>query len=79
MHFLRSMPLFRLRLFIIYQAPHSKALVPACGALVFPTHQKLKAIIGVCFNLSSAEINTLSMGESKNLILTAIYRSIKYI
>ena len=28
------MPLFRLRHFILYQAPHSRALVPTCGALV---------------------------------------------
>ena len=35
MHFfLRIVPLFRLRLFIFYQAPHSRALAPACGALV---------------------------------------------
>ena len=33
--FSRIMPLFRLTLFIPYQAPHSQALAPACGALVF--------------------------------------------
>ena len=32
--FLRIMPPFRLRLFILYQAPHSLALAPACGTLV---------------------------------------------
>ena len=35
MHFsFRIMSLFRLRLFILYQAPQSRALAPACGALV---------------------------------------------
>ena len=29
----RMMPLFRLRLFILYQAPHSQALAPVCDAL----------------------------------------------
>ena len=33
--FSRIMPLFRLRLFIFYQVPHSRALAPVCGALVF--------------------------------------------
>ena len=32
--FFRIIPLFRLRLFILYQEPHSRALAPACGALV---------------------------------------------
>ena len=32
--FFRIMPLFRLRHFILYQAPHSQALAPACGSLV---------------------------------------------
>ena len=27
-------PVFDLRLFILYQTPHSRALAPACGALV---------------------------------------------
>ena len=36
MHFLFGiMPLFRLRLFILYQIPHSLALARACGALVY--------------------------------------------
>ena len=29
------MSLFQLRIFILYQAPHSQALVPACGAFFF--------------------------------------------
>ena len=29
------MPLFQLEFFILYQAPHSRALAPTCGALVF--------------------------------------------
>ena len=33
--FLRVMPLFRLRLFILYQALHSRALAPAFGSLVY--------------------------------------------
>ena len=32
--FLRIMPLFRLRFFILYQTPHSRALAPTCSALV---------------------------------------------
>ena len=31
----RIMPIFRLRLCFPYQAPHSRALAPACCALVF--------------------------------------------
>ena len=31
--FFGVMPLCRLRLFILYQAPHSRVLAPACGAL----------------------------------------------
>ena len=31
--FFRITPLFLLRLFILYQAPHSRAFAPACGAL----------------------------------------------
>ena len=34
MHFFRLMPLFRLRLFTLFQAPLSQALTSACGALV---------------------------------------------
>ena len=33
--FLRIMLLFRLRLFILYQANHSRAFAPACGAYFF--------------------------------------------
>ena len=33
--FFRIMPLFWLRLFILYQASYRRALAPACGALVF--------------------------------------------
>ena len=32
--FFRIMPLFRLRLIILYHAPHSRGLARACGALV---------------------------------------------
>ena len=32
--FFRIMTLFRLRLFILYEAPHSRAFAPACSALV---------------------------------------------
>ena len=38
LHFLRIMPLFRLRLIILYQAPHSRALAPAISALVVYFH-----------------------------------------
>ena len=33
------MPLFRLRLFKLYQAPHSRALAPACGTLVISNYR----------------------------------------
>ena len=32
--FFRIVPLFRLKHFILYQAPHSQVLPPTCGALV---------------------------------------------
>ena len=32
--FFRIMPLFRLKIFMLYQASHSRALAPACCALV---------------------------------------------
>ena len=35
MHFFQSLHLFRLTFFILYQAPNSRALAPACGTLVF--------------------------------------------
>ena len=34
MHFFRIMPLFRLRHFFLYQAPHSQALAPTWGAFL---------------------------------------------
>ena len=36
--FFRIMSLFRLKLFILHQAPHNRALAPACGALVLISH-----------------------------------------
>ena len=35
MHFLRIIPLFRLGIFVLCQSSHSRALAPACCALVF--------------------------------------------
>ena len=44
--FFRIMPHFRLGLFILYQAPHSLALAPACGALVLKKKDHYKGISG---------------------------------
>ena len=54
--FIRIMPLFRLRRFILYQAPHSRALVPACGALV----PHLKLLSANSFNLRNSKICPLT-------------------
>ena len=38
MYFFRIMPLFCIRIFIHYQAPHSRALASACSALLMPQY-----------------------------------------
>ena len=48
--FFRFMSLFDIDFFIFYQAPHSRALAPACDALVFV---QLVRIIGIRKHFSS--------------------------
>ena len=56
------MPLFRIRLFMLYQAPHSRALSPACSALVSPFPKFLRV-----FSRSFLKIQW----EKEKLLLTS--------
>ena len=69
--FFRIMPLFWLRLFILYQAPHSRALAPACCALDSIT-AKLK--INYSCNVSELEMLKVFLPQTTNFTLFQVKR-----